>query len=125
MSVQIRSQADMALAARRVEAVYEMPWAADYGRLCHDFPVMTLTCGLCQAVAFSQAKAAGGGNRADAHKRLLADVAEIVGVAPEKIAVASAADYMHYTRRILAAWIYFKRFAVSILKVERGGTDDD
>ena len=30
---------------------------------------------------------------------------------------ADSLDYLFATRRVLAAWIYFKRFAESILKV--------
>ena len=125
MKPRIRSQGDMELAAQRVGQVMGAPWAADYGRLCHSFPVMVLTCGLCQAVAFSQAKAKDEGNRGKAHSSILADVEAIVGIGAEKIVEASAFDYMHFTRRILAAWIYYKRFAVSVLKVERGGSSDE
>jgi CRISPR-associated protein Cmr5 len=31
---------------------------------------------------------------------------------------------MHHTRRVLEAWVYFKRFAKSVLKVEAGGDDE-
>ena len=50
----------MQVAYNRVSEVRDMPCAKDYGRLCHNFPVMVLQCGLCQAVAFSQSKAKDG-----------------------------------------------------------------
>jgi len=113
----------MALAARRMTDVKNKEWKADYGRLCHNFPVMVLTCGLCQAVAFSLAKRddpKGNKNRREAHKALIEHVEAIAGAPVEEIWSGSTLDYILYTRRVLAAWIYYKRFAVSILGVEDG-----
>lgn len=118
MSVQTATQKDMARAAERVAAVKGEPWAGPYGVLCHRFPVMARTCGLCQAVAFSAAKAAGGsGDLARAHQRVLEDLRDCLGVDIGEIARADVGTYMLYTRRVLAAWVFYKRFAVSILKV--------
>lgn len=36
---------------------------------------------------------------------------------------ADALPYMLYTRRVLQAWVYFKRFAVSVLGVKSGGDE--
>ncbi|MBX2990247.1 MAG: type III-B CRISPR module-associated protein Cmr5 [Bacteroidetes bacterium] len=101
-----------------------------YGSLCHSFPVMVRTCGLCQAVAFSKAKAAGDDSRiADAHRLLLEHLGELLHAVNSAISKddvvspirsASATVYMLYTRQILTSWIYFKRFAESILKVQAG-----
>jgi len=94
-----------------------------YGGLCHSFPVLVRTCGLCQALAFSEAKKASGTNgRALAHRLLLEHVGKVLGITSgdilSEVRKADASKYMFYTRRVLDAWIYFKRFAVSILKVE-------
>jgi CRISPR-associated protein Cmr5 len=98
-----------------------------YGGLCHSFPVMVRTCGLCQAVAFSFDKmtptSGGKSNRNEAHKLLLEHVSKILGFADpatllKRIREDSASQYMLYTRQVLTSWVYFKRFAVSILKVE-------
>ncbi len=128
MKLQTRSQQDMGLAARRVTEVKNEPWAAAYGRLCHNFPIMVLTCGLCQAVAFSLAKAAdsekGDVGRKKAHERLLENVQEITSATSDDIWGCSASEYILHTRRVLGAWIYYKRFAVSILDVKEGGNDD-
>lgn len=124
MTFQTRSQSDMGLAAQRVAFVESKNWKDDYGRLCHTFPVMVLTCGLCQAVAFSAAKSVGAetGNaqRRLAHARILEDFEAITGCAPDHLPQVPAQEYILHTRRILAAWIYYKRFAVSILNVNEG-----
>lgn len=122
-----RAQQDMELAGRLVGEAAKLPEDVKqiYGGLCHSFPVMVRTCGLCQAIAFSQAKAAGDNDssrnqRQQAHALLLKHVAQVLGVQGDLLASvrnASASDYMLYTRRILSAWVYFKRFAESILKV--------
>lgn len=104
-----------------------------YGGLCHDFPILTRTCGLCQAVAFSADKAQSDDRaRAEAHQLLLQHLGEILGIKTDgnggandpllqKIIEADALQYMLYTRQALHAWVYFKRFAVSILGVKTGG----
>lgn len=113
----------MELAAQLVHQVDSLDQEVKqiYGGLCHSFPVMVRTCGLCQAVAFSKAKAGEGKeSREKAHRLLLEHVAAILGVQDDVLQVlrnASASDYMLYTRRVLSAWVYFKRFAESILKV--------
>ncbi len=102
-----------------------------YGGLCHNFPVMVMTCGLCQAVAFSLSKAVNGKDRGKAHALLLAHVAGLIDkpdAKPEQlielIQEADTMTYLLYTRRVLSAWVYFKRFAVSILKVDAGQDND-
>ncbi|MDW8104664.1 MAG: type III-B CRISPR module-associated protein Cmr5 [Armatimonadota bacterium] len=118
-----RAQQDMELAAQLVQQVSQQDGETQriYGGLCHSFPVMVRTCGLCQAIAFSRAKEGEGKEpREKAHRLLLQHVAEILDVRGDLLQVvrnASASDYMLYTRRILSAWVYFKRFAESILKV--------
>jgi len=94
-----------------------------YGGLCHEFPVMVRTCGLCQAVAFSLDKA--GKNEKDrekAHELLLVHVAQVLGVQRGGLAGhiqgLDTTQYMLATRMVVSAWLFFKRFAVSILKVK-------
>jgi CRISPR-associated protein Cmr5 len=120
-----RAQRDLALAERlvsEVEAEREEVRRI-YGGLCHSFPVLVRSCGLCQALAYSRAKATAGNDspRARAHAILLQH-AGILLEAPDdplaRVREADVVDTMLATRRILAAWIYFKRFAVSILKQE-------
>jgi len=132
MPVRTRAQQDLILAERLVSEVARLPEGTRkiYGGLCHSFPVLVRTCGLCQAVAFSADKATAPQGRDEkdrqrAHRLLLRHLGELVaapGQAPPADVVAvlrgcGALEYMRLTRRVLSAWIYFKRFAVSILEV--------
>ncbi len=134
-----RAQHDMALAFRHITDVAEKFPNEDakerkiYGSLCHSFPIMVRTCGLCQALAFSMDKAAPSVGKPDprnkAHAMLLSHVAELLNTGTpeellEHVRNDSVPDYMLYTRRVLVAWIYWKRFAVSILKVESARSSD-
>jgi CRISPR-associated protein Cmr5 len=130
----------MKLALELVKQVADDPKLDDtarkiYGGLCHDFPILTRTCGLCQAVAFSADKAQSDEQaRAEAHQLLLRHIGAILGVPTDgkggandpllkAIMEADALQYMLYTRQVLHAWVYFKRFAVSVLGVKTGGSD--
>lgn len=121
-----RSQHDMALAAKRVAEVRDEKWASEYKGVCNSFPVMVMTCGLCQAVAFVSAKAKSSTSTADmkasylerAHGRVLKDLSKILECSPEEIAAGDTVEYMRRTKRVLAAWIYFKRFAQAMLNVD-------
>lgn len=124
--LQTRGQKDLVLAEGCVVSVSQMDAEVGriYGGLCHSFPVLVRTCGLAQAVAFSLAKSASGNARGKAHRTLLEHVGQMIGVKPDPAAVVAAIqeagtlEYMQQTRRVLDACIYFKRFAVSILKAE-------
>lgn len=124
--IRTRAQEDLDRAARLVgEVAAAHPEGSAvrtiYGGLCHSFPVLVRTCGLCQALAYSRDKAGDGSkDRNKAHALLLAHVGSVLGAADpvEAVRAADASDYIHHTRRVLGAWVYFKRFAVSILKVE-------
>jgi len=106
-----------------------------YGNLCHEFPVLVRTCGLCQAIAFCADKAQSDEDaRAQAYRLLLTHIGKILGVETDgaggaegslidEILGADTTQYMLYTRRVLHAWVYFKRFAVSVLGVKTGGSE--
>lgn len=130
----IRAQEDMKRAATAVQAVGAQPPKVGeiYGSLCHSFPVMVRTCGLCQAAAFSAAKLeARDEPRQIAHRLLLEHIGDILGLPQgtnaravvRHIQEADAEGYMYATRRILMAWIYYKRFAESILRVANAAAD--
>lgn len=105
-----------------------------YGGLCHSFPVLVRAAGLCQALAFVEDKACvpAAGDRAEAYKLLRRHVARHLGVAePAQLLHAMQADsngvvaYMRQTRVILDAWVYYKRFARSILQVDSAQAADE
>lgn len=135
-----RSQDDLAQAIRLVGQVAQQSpeRQAAYGRLCHGFPVMVRLCGLCQTVAFSEAKwksaqENGKGATTDAnkwaHEELLKHVAVMLQLKPtdslsSEVAGLPVDRYMHCTLQVLRKWIYFKRLAVSVLKVDAGEQKD-
>lgn len=137
-----RSQTMMKLAMKHVKSVQgeehnqaatDRPISLKYGKLCHKFPILVRTCGLCQAVAFIESKAAGSDvNKARAHGLVLQNMREVLTshglLLPSNdlsmaISTLSTQDYIHATRVILESWVYYKRFGVSILGVESG--DDE
>lgn len=94
-----------------------------YSGLCHEFPVLIRTCGLCQSIAFMKLNAHGEDDRASAAELLIGH-AEIT-LREENcfcetdildgVRNASVEEYIFMTQTLLSAWIYYKRFAESIL----------
>ncbi len=117
-----RSQELMKKAEELVTAVKTKPETVQktYGDLCREFPVMVRTCGLCQAVAFSLDKSEDN----EAHALLLEHLAAVLGIARNQLASRienmPTTEYMLATRKVVSAWLFFKRFAASILKVKTG-----
>lgn len=140
VTLRTRAQQDMALAARHMKGVQGKPKEAQqiYGGLCHQFPVMVRTVGLAQTLAFHLSKVKADGpdkakvdspdtmkkSRQTAHRLLLEHVAEVLKIGGEPLQCVTAVQdadvstYMHHTRRVLTAWIYYKRFAVSLLDIQ-------
>jgi CRISPR-associated protein Cmr5 len=122
----------MSLALRCIDEVHQKgrEVSDNYGRLCHKFPIFVMSCGLCQALAFSVDKASKSDARGQAHKLLLQHITILCGCSDREqllrtVLESDVATYIALTRRVLHAWIYFKRFAVSVLKVENAGGDDN
>lgn len=127
-----RAQKDMELAEQLVLEVKTQNAEVQevYEGLCQKFPVLVMTCGLCQAVAFSEDKATADGrpNKHNiAHGLLLEHLAHLLSNGAQQDAAGwlhgrlfgqdvTASQYMMDTRRVMTAWIYFKRFAVSLLQ---------
>ncbi|MDQ3693839.1 MAG: type III-B CRISPR module-associated protein Cmr5 [Chloroflexota bacterium] len=122
-----RQQRSMAQALRHVQAPRDDPGAGEaaaFGGLCHRFPILLRTNGLMQTLVFVDQKRGGQGGRQQAYDRLLAGIAESVqgeGSDPrrllETVQGMSLREYMHATRVLLDTWVYYKRFAESILNV--------
>ncbi len=100
-----------------------------YGALCHEFPVLVRNAGLAQAVAFYQAKSAGSDDTA--FGLVLGHVATILGVdggvtgLQARIASSDVRTYHEDSARVWDAWVYFKRLAVSVLRVQPGDEGPD
>lgn len=108
-----------------------------YGGLCHTFPVLVRTNGLCQTLAFVAAKGASSETptppRAQAYRDVRDHVADILDIKKpngdrgdplEAVRHAELTEYLRYTRTILDAWVYYRRFADSVLEVKAGGRDE-
>ena len=87
-----------------------------YGSMAHQLPVLIRTAGLAQALAFVDAR------RDSVLQRLLDDLAATLGRTSRADLIqisrdAPLADYMRLTQDALAALLWFKRFAQSVLEI--------
>lgn len=95
-----------------------------YGSMAHKLPILIHSAGLAQAVAFVQSR------KSVEQKQLLTDLAGTLGEGNgEALAgrsrTADLAEYMLLTRRALAALVWYKRYAESILGVTAADAADD
>jgi CRISPR-associated protein Cmr5 len=105
-----------------------------YGSMAHKLPILIHTSGLAQALAFvdSRGKISMSGER-DGSQRLLEDLSQTVlrkpatellkysrGDAPE----SNLREYIRLTEQTLAALLWYKRYAQSILNVELGTKEE-
>lgn len=101
-----------------------------YGSMAHKLPILIRSAGLAQALAFVA-------TRTKAEKQLLQDLATVLKKdTAEQLLKASRNDsiseYMLLTEHALAALLWFKRYAQSVLEVDAaiadniaGEADDD
>lgn len=124
-----RQQQDLDRALKHVqEVITESKETRDiYGGLCHTFPVLVRTNGLCQTLAFYHEKKSSDGDRGKAYQRIWRHIAETLGKQPDDllndVRRMSSVEYLRASRRLAEAWVYYKRFAVSILGVKPGEQD--
>lgn len=124
--IQTRDQEYAVHAYNRVKTVKHMPEAARdrYGSMAHKLPILIRTAGLAQALAFVNARGK------DEHKRLLDDLALTLKQQDrenlaETAMKATLSEYIYLTQQALAALLWYKRFAQSVLDVQPGGKGDD
>ncbi len=98
--------------------------AKKYGSMAHKFPVLVRSAGLAQAVAFVEAR--GDENQRELLKHIALSVGK-QGVEKfyESARKSGLMDYMHLTRQVLQASVFYKRFAESVLGIEAGEEDSD
>jgi CRISPR-associated protein Cmr5 len=126
-----RQQQDLDRAIKHVQQVTAEPKETCdiYGGLCHTFPVLVCTNGLCQTLAFFHEKKSGGDGRAKAYQHMWQHIAETLGKQPDTllndVRAMNSVEYLRASRRLVEAWVYYKRFAVSILGVKAGEGDRD
>ncbi|HWS83162.1 MAG TPA: type III-B CRISPR module-associated protein Cmr5 [Ktedonobacteraceae bacterium] len=94
-----------------------------YGAMAHKLPILIYTAGLTQALEFLNAR------DEEVLKRLLKDLAITVGQKDADALLChirglQLSGYMILTQQILAALLWYKRFAQSVLGVSSGDSDD-
>ncbi len=87
-----------------------------YGSLAHKLPVLIRSAGLAQALVFAA-------TREPEQRQLLADLATVLEYTDERSLLAAArtadlGEYMLLTEHALAALLWFKRYAQSVLDVD-------
>ncbi len=119
-----RQQERAAEAYRRVVAVKDggsgKTELEQYGRQCLRLPAMIQQAGLCQAVAFLQAKAKSSPQSPFA--MALTDLAGVMGEAdlPRTAREANLVAYLQLTREALRSAEWMKRYAEAELKARPG-----
>lgn len=101
----------------------------EYGSMAHQLPVLVRTAGLAQALTFVEARhqesEKDGKKITPPPKQLLDDLAITLNrqdgsrLARDARA-ASLPEYMRLTQQVLAALVWYKRFAQSVLGVKPG-----
>lgn len=95
-----------------------------YGAMAHKLPVLVRTAGLAQALAFVA-------TRGDtAQQQLLQDLAHTVDYPDDKTLLEASRTlpfygYLRLSQKVMAALLWYKRFAQSVLGVEPGEEDED
>lgn len=93
-----------------------------YGSMAHQLPILIRSAGLAQALAFLKSR------DTDGHKRLLTDLSATVGqpgTLLQRAREAPLEEYIHLTRRVMAALLWYKRFAQSILDIKTADVAKD
>jgi CRISPR-associated protein Cmr5 len=95
-----------------------------YGSMAHKLPILIRTAGLAQAFAYVQARGK------PEHKRLLNDLALTLNkqsreVLAEAAMNAQLSEYIYLTQQALAALLWYKRFAQSVLDVQPGTKESE
>lgn len=115
--MQTRQQVRAQKAYKAISSVKGTESCEEYGRVCVQFPVLLHSCGLCQAVAFYEAK------REKAYTWFLDRIFEdVTGKAKrnDDIFTAKVQEYMRLTREVLATAAWYKRYAEAMLKPKTG-----
>lgn len=95
-----------------------------YGSMAHKLPVLIRIAGLTQALAYVEARGK------PEHKRLLDDLAQTLKKQNGELLVeaainASLSEYIYLTQQALAALLWYKRFAQSVLDVQPGAEESE
>ncbi|HEX8565162.1 MAG TPA: type III-B CRISPR module-associated protein Cmr5 [Pyrinomonadaceae bacterium] len=127
-----RNQEIAADVFRRVQEIERHPKKKQYGAMSHKLPVLIKTAGLAQALGFVDAKSKSDSGRILA--TLLEDLAGTIGTINNTSLTktdllnqsrnAELPDYLRLSRQSIAALLWYKRFAQSVLGIEQGESED-
>lgn len=101
----------------------EKEYRNSYGSMAHKLPILIRTAGLAQALSFVEAKAI----KINALQQFIKDLSGTVG----KQDLAKDArelplnEYIRLTQQVMAALLWYKRFAQSVLDVDTTETKDE
>lgn len=116
-----REQKRAQMAYEKVHAVKTEPWLEDYGRQAKQLPALIHQCGLCQALAFLQAKGAADGGAAK--RQLLDDLAATLHYTGAERLLKDARelttpDYHLLGRDSLRCAEWLKRYSEALLRID-------
>jgi CRISPR-associated protein Cmr5 len=125
--MQTRNQEIAADVFERVQKLEKNEKKKQYGSMAHKLPVLIQTAGLVQALSFVQAKSTSNSGRM--LRTLLDDLAKTLEFTNGDALVKESRNselskYIYLTKRSLAALLWYKRFAQSVLGVEAGESED-
>lgn len=125
--MQTRNQTIAADVFNRVKYLENNPKKKQYGSMAHKLPILIQTAGLVQGLSFVQAKSTSNSGRI--LETLLNDLAQTLEFTDGNALVSASRNaelskYMYLTKRCLAALLWYKRFAQSVLGVEAGESDE-
>jgi CRISPR-associated protein Cmr5 len=117
--MQTRDQIYAATIYEQVSTIAKQPESErkKYGAMAHKLPILIRTAGLVQALSFVEARGK------EIQKRLLTDLkATTEPNDPRSLLMhaqqADLSEYMRLTQQVMAALLWYKRFAQSILGVD-------
>ena len=95
-----------------------------YGSMSHKLPILIYKAGLVQALTFVEARGK------EVQKQLLDDLAKSINAGDREHLLKQAREaeishYIYLTQQVLAALLWYKRFAQSILGVEASESDEE
>ncbi len=98
-----------------------------YGSMAHKLPLLIRSAGLAQALAFVEARGL------QAHKDFLNHLSEVIidqntdgnQLAQQSRDIEELSEYMYLTHEAMAALIWYKRFAQSVLDIDPSEAVDE
>jgi len=96
-----------------------------YGAMAHKLPILIRSAGLVQALEFVNSR-----SNKPVQRRLLEDLAAAIGQGSKEaflnhVRSAPTGEYMRLTQQAMAALLWYKRFAQSILGVDASEANEE